>query len=521
MRWTATGAAHGSLTGVVDRDADSGAAGSVPLLSVRQVGKRYPGTVALTGIDLDVRAGEVVALLGENGAGKSTLARIIAGVEAPTSGTMEWQGRAYAPTSPLDAIRAGVGMIHQEMRLLPDLTVAENVFVGRWPRLARGSVDHRAMREEARGHLERLGFSRPMSTLVRDLSVAGQQQVEIAKALSQRSRLIILDEPTAALGGEETQALFACVRDLQADGVAFVYVSHRLAEIAQIATRVVVLRDGTQVAQHASARVPPEDLVAEMVGRRVDRLFPPLTTPGERVVLRASGISAANGFVRDVDLEVREGEVLGIAGLVGAGRTELVRAVAGADTTASGTVWVEGSRLRARSIRAAKAAGLVMVPEDRRRQGLLTEASVRENVSLPNFDKVCGPSGWLSRSRAKALANDVISQMGVKGDPGKKVGQLSGGNQQKVVIGKWVARSPKVVILDEPTRGVDVGARASVYEVVDQLRRRGVAVVVVSSDLEEVIGLSHRVMVLSRGRVQGVLDHEEADGERIISMATR
>lgn len=490
-----------------------------PILSIRGVSKKYPGTIALAGVDLDVYPGEVIALLGENGAGKSTLAKIIAGVEQPSEGTMTWFGRDYAPKSPLEARQAGIGMIHQEMQLLPDLTVVENVFVGRWIRNSRGNVTMRVMEEDARAQLAALGFTKPMNTLVRDLSVAGQQQVEIAKALLLDAKVLILDEPTAALGEEETQSLFRCVRELQKQGVAFIYVSHRLAEIAQIATRIVVLRDGNLIKTHDSADIEPDLLVAEMVGRSVERLFPDMGEPGDEPLLEVERVYAARGFVKDVSFTVHAGEVFGIAGLVGAGRTELVRALVGADETSTGSVRVAGKTIAPHSVAAARDRGLVMVPEDRKRQGVVLDFSIQENIALANFEAIRGRGGWLKDSKARTLAGEVISEMGVKGEPGKLIRQLSGGNQQKVVIGKWIARKPKVVILDEPTRGIDVGARAAIYEVIAKLRDEGIAVVVVSSDLEEVIGLSHRVMVVSRGEVKGVLPRGEATGETVIAMA--
>ncbi|MGC3955935.1 MAG: sugar ABC transporter ATP-binding protein [Propionicimonas sp.] len=490
-----------------------------PILTVRGAVMRFPGTLALDGVDLDIYPGEVVALLGENGAGKSTLAKIIAGVQPPTEGTMTWLGRPYQPSGPADAIGNGIGMIHQEMQLLPDLTVAENCFVGRWP-MKGGRLDQKAMSEAARAKLAELGFERPMGTLVRQLSVAGQQQVEIARALLMDTKLLILDEPTAALGDDETEALFSCVRQLQREGVSFIYVSHRLAEIARIATRIVVLRDGEWVASHDRPDVPTDQLVAEMVGRSVERLFPPVEQPREQVVLSVRRMSAANGFVRDIDFEVHAGEVFGIAGLVGAGRTELVRAIAGADPSAQGEVRVADGPVPAHSVSAAVGRGLVMIPEDRKQQGVIVPMTIHDNLVLPNFDRVANSAGWVLPGRTRPFAQAAILELGVKGKAEWAVGNLSGGNQQKVVLGKWLARSPKVVVLDEPTRGIDVGARAAIYDVIAGLSKEGVAVIVVSSDLEEVLGLSHRVMVLSRGRNRGVLPREEATAERVMYLAT-
>lgn len=487
-------------------------------LRVKQIRKEYAGTTALDGVDFEVRPGEVVALLGENGAGKSTLASIIAGSNEPTSGSMTWDGADYAPADPHEAMAHGIAMIHQELRLLPDLSVAENVMVGRWP-VRGGRVDHREMERVAREQLARLGFEGSLGTPVRRLSVAAQQQVEIAKALSQDASLVILDEPTAALGDAETQALFECIRDLKAEGVGFVYVSHRMAEIAQIADRIVVLRDGQQVAQHDDAQVSPDVLVQEMVGRSVERLYPDLLPPRDEVVLRVQGLTSAEGRFADVSFEVRAGEVFGIAGIVGAGRTELVRSIFGADPLSEGTVEVDGAPLRLTGPADAIRAGLVLVPEDRKSQGVIVPFTVADNLLLPNL-KELAPSGNLAPGKAGRLAQEMSERAGVKGGAKALVSALSGGNQQKVVLAKWLERQPRVVMLDEPTRGIDVGARAGIYETVSDLAAAGSAVVVVSSDLEEVLGLAHRVLVMADGRVRGVLERDRADAESVMSLAT-
>lgn len=488
-------------------------------LQVRGATKEYPGTIAVQNVDLDILPGEVVALLGENGAGKSTLSSIIAGVTQPTTGTMTWNGEPYAPAAPGDAIAAGIGLIHQEMRLLPDLTVAENVMVGRWP-MRNGFLDAKSMREKAKVQLQRLGFKGGMDTAVRDLSVAGQQQVEIAKALMLDASLLILDEPTAALGQSETDALFECVRSLQAEGVSFIYVSHRLAEIAKIATRIVVLRDGQKIKEHASGEVSPTQLVEEMVGRPVDRLFPEVPAPRDEVVLKVHDLHDKAGTFKDVSFEVHAGEIFGIAGIVGAGRTELVRAIAGAQHRSGGNVEVDGKTLKADDPRAAIRSGIVLIPEDRKQQGLVVSDSIENNIALPNMAKI-GTGGWIAPARVRKLAGTVAKNIGMKGNVALPVSSLSGGNQQKVVIGKWLERDPRLIILDEPTRGIDVGARASIYEVIAELARNGNAVIVVSSDLEEVLGLAHRVMVLARGQNQGILDAHEATPTRVMDLATR
>lgn len=487
-------------------------------LSLRGIGKQFANIRVIDNIDLDVRPGEVVALLGENGAGKSTLSSIIAGVFPPSEGTMTWHGAPYAPGSPGDAIAAGIGLIHQEMRLLLDLSIAENVFVGRLPTRG-GRIDRATMNRRAGEQLKRLGLDVPPTRLVRTLRVAAQQQVEIAKALTLRARLLILDEPTAALGGEETERLFTQVDQLRREGVSFIYISHRLDEIARIADRVMVLRDGKLVAKHDTAQKPVKVFVAEMVGRNVDRMFPELPAPAPNVVLDVAGATSAEGAFRDISFAVHAGEVFGIAGIVGAGRTELVRAITGADPLRSGSVAVNGKPVRLTSPSDAIGAGLVLVPEDRKAQGVLLDQSVAANIALGNFDTVA-PGGWVRPQNVRAFATAAIKRLGVKGSPPQLIRFLSGGNQQKVVIARWVSRSPKVFILDEPTRGIDIGARAAIYEVIAELARAGMAVVVVSSDLEEVLGLSHRVMVLSRGRQMGILNAAAATNVAVMELAT-
>jgi ribose transport system ATP-binding protein len=416
-------------------------------LTVRGVSKRFGATQALHSVDLDVRPGECVALLGENGAGKSTLSNIIAGVFPSDTGEMTWDGQPYAPTAPGDALDAGIGLIHQEMRLL------------------------------------------------------------------------ILDEPTAALGSEETDHLFEQVDALKAEGVSFIYVSHRLEEIARICNRVVVLRDGQWVTSFESAQVPVRQLVEAMVGRSIENVFPDLTPPGEREALTVSGLTAPDRSFADINFTLNHGEILGIAGIVGAGRTELVRAIAGADTVESGTVTVEGKQLKPGDTREAMNAGVVLIPEDRKAQGVVLDMSIADNVALANLESVAGPGGFISPRKVKDVATEACKIMTVKGRVEQAARTLSGGNQQKVVIAKWLERKPKIVILDEPTRGIDVGARESIYDVIVGLAAQGMAVIVVSSELEEVLGLSHRVLVLARGQQKGILDRADATDVAVMHLA--
>jgi ribose transport system ATP-binding protein len=487
-------------------------------LVVRGVSKRFGATQALQSIDLEVRPGECVALLGENGAGKSTLSNIIAGVFPSDTGDMEWDGQPYAPAAPGDALDAGIGLIHQEMRLLPDLSISENVFVGR-QLVSGGRIDVKEMERRSKEQLERLGLNVSPRRLVRTLRVAAQQQVEIAKALALNARLLILDEPTAALGSEETDHLFEQVDALKAEGVSFIYVSHRLEEIARICNRVVVLRDGEWVTSHETAQVPVRQLVEDMVGRSIENVFPDLTPPGKREALAVRGLTAPDGSFRDINFTVNHGEIFGIAGIVGAGRTELVRAIAGADNVQAGTVTVEGKQLKPGDTRDAMTAGVVLIPEDRKAQGVVLDMSIADNVALANFERVAGPAGFISPRKVKEVATAACKIMTVKGRVEQAARTLSGGNQQKVVIAKWLERKPKIVILDEPTRGIDVGARESIYDVIVDLAAQGMAVIVVSSELEEVLGLSHRVLVLARGQQKGILNRSEATDVAVMHLA--
>src|SRR3984885_2375932 len=488
-------------------------------LSLRGIGKKYGPITVLNDVNLDVRPGEAIALLGENGAGKSTLASIISGLVQPTIGSMTWRGHDYAPDAPADALSAGIGLIHQEMRLLRDLSIAENVFVGRLPTRG-GRIDREFMNRRAAEQLHRLGLDASPTTLVRDLKVAAQQQIEIAKALTLNARLLVFDEPTAALGAEETERLFEQIGRLKSEGVSFIYISHRLDEIARIADRVVVLRDGQLVATHDTAQVPVKTLVEQMVGRPLDRMFPEMPAPSPSTpLIEVEGLTSSEGAFADISFSVRPGEVFGVAGIVGAGRTELMRAISGADPIAAGRVKVNGDVLKLSGPRDALDHGVVLVPEDRKAQGLILSQTIAENLALGNYPRVAA-SGWITSARTLNFAAKGISRFLIKGTGSMLVSELSGGNQQKVVIAKSILREPKVVILDEPTRGIDVGARAAIYDIIADLARRGMAVIIVSSDLDEVLGLSHRVMVLSRGRNRGILDREQAGRVAVMELAT-
>lgn len=491
-----------------------------PGLVVRNMGKTFGLITVLRGVNVEVRPGECVALLGENGAGKSTLSSMVAGLHAPDAGgQMWWKGNPYQPRSPADALQAGIGLIHQEMRLLPHLTIAENVYVGRLL-MKNGRIDMDTMIERAQEQLHRLGLNVSAKAKVGSLSVAAQQQVEIAKALTLNATLLILDEPTAALGDEETDRLFVQVKRLKAEGVSFIYVSHRLAEIARICDRIEVLRDGRLVASHASAQLERNLLVRDMVGRSVDRLFPEIPTPSQdaEVALSVRNLTAPDGRFKNLTFEVRRGEILGFAGISGAGRTEAMRAIAGVDSFSSGEIVICGKPVSPRTPMDVIREGLVLVPDDRKALGVVLQHSIAANIAYSNADQVA-PDGWIWPRKRDSFAQELITKLTVKGTPEQSAGSLSGGNQQKVVIAKWIARNPKVIILDEPTRGVDVGARAQIYEVIASLAREGMAVIIVSSDLDEVLGLSHRVLVLARGEIKGEFAKGIANSQNVMDLA--
>jgi len=489
-----------------------------PILSLRGVQKSYGPIKVLHGVDLDIYPGEVVALLGENGAGKSTLSNIISGTVQPSVGEMTWLGKNYSPADPRAAMDEGVGMIHQELKLLPKLTIAENVFVGRYP-MKGGRIDRKTMEDRARAGLMRLGLDISPDRYVEGLSTGRQQLIEIAKALTLNARLLILDEPTAALGGEETQLLFQQIARLKSEGVGIIYISHRLEEIRQIADRIVVMRDGSKVQEFDSGDVPIRTIVESMVGRSLERMFPTLPEPTNEVALEVRGLSSPSNTFRNISFSVKKGEVFGIAGLMGAGRTELVRAITGADPISAGEVLLHGKAITPRSPIDAIRNGVVLVPEDRKLQGVVLDHSIAENIAYANLDEV-SRNGWISSKRVREFADEFIKRFGVKGRGGQNAGELSGGNQQKVVLAKWLARKPQVVVLDEPTRGIDVGARSSIYDLIINLAREGVAVIVVSSDLEEVLGVSNRIMVMAQGKQAGILNREDANDVSVMELAT-
>ncbi|MFD9795779.1 sugar ABC transporter ATP-binding protein [Streptomyces sp. NPDC059070] len=490
--------------------------GTDELLRVEGVRKEFPGVVALDGVDFELRRGEVHVLLGENGAGKSTLIKMLSGVHRPDAGRVLVGGEEVRVHGAQDAERLGIATIHQEFNLVPDLTVAENVFLGRQPR-RYGLIDRRRMEAEAAALLERVGVDVAPRTRVRELGIARLQMVEIAKALSLDARVLIMDEPTAVLTSEEVDKLFAIVRALRADGVGVVFITHHLDEIAALGDRVTVLRDGRSVGQ-VPAATPQDELVRLMVGRGIDQQYPRERPDTGPPLLSVRGLTRDGAF-HDVGFEVRAGEVVGLAGLVGAGRTEVARAVFGADRYDSGTVHVGGAPLPRHDVGAAMDAGLGLVPEDRKGQGLVLDASVQENLGLVTL-RSATRAGLVDRKGQRTAAARIAGELGVRmAGLGQPVRTLSGGNQQKVVIGKWLLADTKVLILDEPTRGIDVGAKVEIYQLINELTASGHAVLMISSDLPEVLGMSDRVLVMAQGRIAGELPAHLATQEAVMELA--
>ncbi len=495
-----------------------------PLLEVRGVRKHFPGVLALDGVSLAVAAGEVLAVVGENGAGKSTLMKVLAGIHRPDGGEVRLAGRPVRFTGVADALAAGIVLIHQELNLAENLSVRANLFLGREVALGGwlGWLDNRRERAAARRLLARVGLEISPERRVGDLPPGQRQLVEIARALARDARVLIMDEPTSSLTQRETDTLYQVIAELKRGGVAIVFISHRLAEVRRVADRVEVLRDGRNAGALSRDAIGHDAMVRLMVGRDLKQLYPrrhqaPVSAP---VRLAVRGLTYAGGPDEPVSFGLRAGEVVGIAGLVGAGRTELGEALFGIRAVTGGEVLLDGKRVRLRHPRQALRAGLLLVPEDRRRHGLVLPFSVRHNLALPNLDLLC-TLGWLRAGREKRLAAELMGRLRVRASgPGQPAALLSGGNQQKVVLGKWLAREPRVLVLDEPTRGVDVGARGEIYALMDQLAGTGVAILMISSDMEEVLGMSDRVLVLHQGRLAGELGPGELTEEAIMHLAT-
>lgn len=490
------------------------------IVSMKGICKYFPGVKALDHVEFELRSGEVMALLGENGAGKSTLMKILSGVYTRDEGTMEIFGKPYGDLLPKQAQQVGVAIIHQELNMCPHLTVTENMFLGR--EICRGlCVDHKAMEAEAARILSDLKIDISPTDRVGDLPVSKQQMVEIAKALSIHARVLIMDEPTSALTAKEIDELFRIIRKLREDGCGIVYISHRLEELQHIADRVTIMRDGQYILTANFHDLTMDQIITHMVGREIKEKFPRVSCPRGEKVFEVRNLNAGP-LVRDVSFSVYAGEILGIAGLMGAGRTETTRAIFGVDPRTSGEILLDGKPISCSSPRQAIQAGVVLIPEDRKKDGLCTKLPIRKNIALPNLDLICNKFGVLSSSKEDAMCRKAVEDLHIK-TPSVDVNAatLSGGNQQKVVVGKWLARTSRVVIFDEPTRGIDVAAKVEIYHIMNELKQRGIAVICVSSELPEVMGISDRILVMCDGRITGEVMAQETSQNEILTLATQ
>jgi len=499
-----------------------------PLLRMSLISKRFPGVQALDDASLEVLPGEIHALLGENGAGKSTLIKILSGAQQPDSGTIEFGGQSVTFVSPHDAQRRGIVTIYQEFTLTPNMTIAENVFIGREPGLGV-FVDWRKMASETRAITKRLGLELQPMSIVRGLSVAEQQMVEIARALSMKSRLIVMDEPTSALSSAEVEKLFRIIRELKAHGLSIIFVTHRLEEVMQICDRYTVLRDGRLVGSGAIANTTIDGIIRLMVGRQVNALFAHREkTPAGDVVLAVEGLNRRGNaqdqnasVLADVGFEVHRGEILGVAGLVGAGRTEMARAVFGADPFDSGRVFVDGRQVRIRSPQNAIRHGIGLVPEDRKQQALFLALAVRVNLSMASHQRIMRWGVFMDETAERAMVEEFRKRLNIRmASPEQLIASLSGGNQQKVTLARWLALRPKVLIVDEPTRGIDIVAKVEVHNLLFEMARSGIAVVAISSELPEVLAISDRIITMREGRISGEIKGENATEEVLMSMMT-
>ena len=489
------------------------------IVSMKDIVKTFPGVKALDHVNFELRSGEVMALLGENGAGKSTLMKILSGVYTKDSGTMTIFGTEYDNLTPKQAQAVGVAIIHQELNMCRHLSVAENMFLGR--EKVNGIVlNDREMEAEAAKILGDLKIDIDPRQTVGDLPVSKQQMVEIAKALSIHAKILIMDEPTSSLTAKEIEELFRIIRQLKADGCGIVYISHRLEELKAIVDRVTIMRDGQYITDGNFADMTMDQIIANMVGREIKEQFPRVSCPKGKKIFEVKNLNAGH-LVRDINFSLYEGEIVGFAGLMGAGRTETTRAIFGVDPKTSGEIWLDGKEVKITCPMDAIKAGIVLAPEDRKKDGLCTKLSIRHNLALPNLDLICSKLGVISSKKEDDLCEKAVKDLLIK-TPTVEVnaGNLSGGNQQKVVVGKWLARNSRVVIFDEPTRGIDVGAKVEIYNLMNQLKKQGIAVMFVSSEMPEVLGIADRVIVMCDGKITGEVMAKETSQNEVLKFAT-
>ncbi|UEG75779.1 sugar ABC transporter ATP-binding protein [Pantoea agglomerans] len=488
-------------------------------LEAEGISKFFPGVKALDNVSLRVRPGTVHALMGENGAGKSTLMKCLIGMYRPDQGTIKIKGEPVQFQDTMDALRSGISMIHQELNLVSYMTVAENIWLGREP-MRFGFVDHARLNQMTQELLNRLNIRLKADRMVGELSIASQQMVEIAKAVSWDSDIVIMDEPTSALTETEVAHLFTIIRDLREQGKAIIYISHKMDEIFTITDEVSIFRDGNWIASDQTSKYTRQSLITQMVGRELTQLFPKFNSAIGEEVLTVRNLTCKDRFT-DVSFSVRRGEILGVAGLVGAGRSEVMESLFGMESFDSGEILIDGVPVTIDSPSTAIEKGMAFLTEDRKKSGLFLVLSVMENMSIVNMPEYSGKSGFVSHVKMAQDCMDQIRRLNIKTPTMDQIiNNLSGGNQQKVLIARWLLAQPKILILDEPTRGIDVGAKAEIYRLISELANRGVAIIMVSSELPEILGMSDRVMVMHGGRITGILDKEEADQETILSLAS-
>lgn len=491
------------------------------LLEFRKIRKEFPGVVAVNDVSFDIRKGEVHIVIGENGAGKSTLVKMVSGIYPIGGGEIYLEGERYIPTNVVDAQAHGVNMIHQELNMMVNRTVAQNVFIGREPHKGL-LVDERKMNADCKALLDSIEIDIAPTTMVRDLSIAQQQMVEVAKALSTNNKLLIMDEPTSSLTQKEIDELFRITRKLRSEGVAIVYISHRMQELLEIGDRVTVMRDGCYVGTRNVKDITMDDLIPMMVGRKIENVYNREYNEPGKEVLRTNDLEGYR--FRHVNIHANEGEIVGFAGLVGAGRTELVKALFGYDPILSGEVYLNGKKLKTRGHCPARAVrdGIALLPEDRKSEGLLLDMSIKENIAIANFRRMF-KNGVVRTKQVNQLAHESVKKLRIATTSiEKKVFNLSGGNQQKVVIAKWLATDSGLIIFDEPTRGIDVGAKSEIYSIMNDLAKKGNAIIMISSDLPELLGVADRVYVMKDGEITGEVPHTDMecfDQEHILSLA--
>lgn len=490
------------------------------IVEMERISKSFPGVKALDNVSLQLRAGEVLALVGENGAGKSTLMKILSGVYSQDEGTIRIFDKEIDEITPTSARELGIAIIHQELNMCADLTVAQNIYLG-WEVTKSGLLSNGAMRIQAKKSLDRLGVDISPDAIVGDLSLAKQQMVEICKALSTDARILIMDEPTSALSSREISELFGVIRTLRDEGRGIVYISHRLEELHHIVDRVQVMRDGKVVAVENFADTSVEGIISAMVGRQITEQFPHVDCERGDKIFEVRGLNAGRS-VRGINLDLYEGEIVGIAGLMGAGRTELTRAIFGIDAKDGGQIFLDGKEIRIDRPIDAINAGIVLTPEDRKRDGLCARMSVKDNLCLPNLDRLSDRLSVVRSNRENDLTNNAITNLGIKvSNSNSDADTLSGGNQQKVVIGKWLARESRVMIFDEPTRGIDVAAKVEIYHLMNRLKQRGIGVLFVSSEMTEIMGMSDRIIVMCDGRITGTFSRGQVSQDTILAHAMK